>query len=104
MINNDLRSLWEQRLADHKTSGKSIAAWCREHSIRNNQFYYWRKKLDMDQVENNQPVNWLPLEIEQANNLAPGSLAVHVGTATIEIKQGFDPHLLRQIVKILQSI
>jgi hypothetical protein len=48
-------------------------------------------------------VNWLPLEIEQAN-LAPGSIAVHVGMATIEIKQGFDPHLLRQIVKILQSI
>jgi transposase-like protein len=103
MVNNDLCSLWEQRLADHETSGKSIAAWCREHSIRDNQFYYWRKKLRMDQVENNQPVKWLPLGLEQAN-LAPGSIAVHVGQATIEIKPGFDPHLLRQIAKVLQTI
>ena len=103
MVNNDLRSLWEQRLADQATSGKSIATWCREHSIRDNQFYYWRKKLRMDQVEHNHPVKWLPLEVEQTN-LAPGSIAVHVGQVTVEIKQGFDPHLLRQIVKVLQTI
>ena len=103
MFNNDPSRLWGQRLAEHKTSGKSIAAWCREHSIRNNQFYYWRKKLHMAQVGNNRPVKWCPLEVEQTN-LAPSSIAVHVGAATIEIKQGFDPHLLRQIVKVLQSI
>jgi len=57
----------------------------------------------MDQVGNNQSVSWLPLEVEQAN-LAPGSIDIHVGPATIEIKQGFDPHLLRQIVKVLKSI
>jgi hypothetical protein len=57
----------------------------------------------MDQVEHNHPVKWLPLEVEQTN-LAPGSIAVHVGKATIEIKPGFDPHLLRQIVKVLQTI
>ena len=103
MVNNDLRSLWEQRLADHEASGKTIAAWCREHSIRDNQFYYWRKKLRIDQVENNHPVKWLPLEVEQTNRTS-GSIAVHVGQVTIEIKQGFDPHLLRQIVKVLQTI
>lgn len=103
MVNNDLCSLWEQRLADHATSGKSVATWCREHSIRDNQFYYWRKKLRMDQVEHNHPVKWLPLEVEQAN-CVPGSIAVHVGQATVEIKPGFDPQLLCQIIKALQTI
>ncbi|MGI6436274.1 MAG: hypothetical protein ACOX0F_13155 [Syntrophomonadaceae bacterium] len=34
MIENDLRSLLEQRLAEHGTSGKSIAACCKEQAIR----------------------------------------------------------------------
>jgi len=103
MVNNDLRGLWEQRLAEHETSGKSITAWCKEHLIRENQFYYWRKKLSKNQVGDNRPIKWLSLEAEQAK-LSPGPIAVHVGQVTVEIKQGFDPQLLRQIVKVLQTV
>ncbi len=106
MINNNLRSLWEQRFAEYKSSGKTITAWCKEQSVRDNQFYYWRKRLRMDQVEKNQPVKWLSLELDNGKqaNLAPDSIAVHVGQVTVEIKKGFDQHLFREIIQILQTI
>ncbi len=105
MINKNLRSLWEQRLAEYESSGKTITAWCKEQSVRDNQFYYWRKRLRMDQVENNQPVKWLSLELDSKQaNLVPDSIAVHVGQVTVEIKKGFDQNLFREIVQILQTI
>ena len=42
MSSHNLRSLWEQRLAKQRISGQSIAAWCKEQSIKDYQFYYWR--------------------------------------------------------------
>ena len=50
MERSNLRSLWEQRLADYDVSGQTIKAWCREQSIRESQFYYWRKKLREAQI------------------------------------------------------
>lgn len=103
MVNLDLRSLWEQRLAEREASGKSIAAWCRENSVSDRQFYYWHKKLRKNQVGNDQPVRWLPLGVEPTDNV-PGSIAVHIGKATVEIKKGFDKQLLREIALVLQTI
>ncbi len=48
MSSDDLRSLWEKRLAEQQISRQSIAAWCKEQSIKDHQFYYWRKKLSWD--------------------------------------------------------
>jgi transposase-like protein len=103
MISEELSSQWEQRLAEYETSGKSIATWCKEHSIRVNQFYYWRKRLRLDQTIKDQPMKWLPLGLEQAN-LAPDYIAVHVGQVTVELRKGFDQNLFREIVQILQTI
>lgn len=102
MVNNDLRSLWEQRLADHATSGKSVASWCKEHSLSDNQFYYWRKKLQhVEQVKNGQPIKWLPLKVR---DLTTSSISIRVGQATVDVKPGFDPLLLQQVIKTLQTI
>lgn len=106
MINNDLRSLWEQRLAEHESSGKTIKAWCQEQSLRENQFYYWRKKLRMERVEKGQPVRWLSINIADAKKatITPDSITVHVDQVTIEIKKGFDQSLFREIIQVLKAI
>jgi len=106
MTSNELSSQWEQRLAEYESSGKTIASWCQEHSIRYSRFHYWRRKLRVDQAEEGQPVKWLSLELENAKqvSLAPDSIAVHIGQVTIELKKGFDPLLFREIVQVLQTI
>ena len=39
------RDQWRSWLVEHRTSGLSISAFCLEHDIPENSFYYWRKKF-----------------------------------------------------------
>ena len=41
-----LKEKWQQHLQSWRDSGLSQSAWCRQHDIKPNQFWYWRKKLD----------------------------------------------------------
>jgi transposase-like protein len=66
MRDQELESLWRERLASHETSGKSIATWCQEHSFKENQFYYWRKKLRLAQEEKDQALKWISLETAES--------------------------------------
>jgi len=105
-MDNKLRSIWEQRLAEYEVSGKSIATWCKEQTVRENQFYYWRKKLRTEQIGKAQPVKWLALNLQTSKQAVPtgSSITVCVGQVTVEIREGFDRHLLREIVQVLRTI
>ena len=50
---HSLKEKWQQHLQSWRDSGLSQSAWCRQHDIKPNQFWYWRKKLD----DASQPVN-----------------------------------------------
>lgn len=107
MANNDLRSLWEQRLAEYESSEKNIKTWCQEKAIKENQFYYWRGKIQGGQTKKKQPaVKWLSLDLHNDKKVppTPDSIAVHVGQVTIELRKGFDKHLFCEIIQILQEI
>ncbi|NLI12488.1 MAG: transposase [Peptococcaceae bacterium] len=105
-MDKKLGRLWERRFKEFESSGKSIAAWCKEHSIKENQFFYWRKKLRSDQPEHDQPVKWLSLGIDVSREERPAGdlISIHVGQAAIEVKKGFDKELLRDILKVLQAL
>ncbi len=104
MEDSNLRSLWEQRLAEYETSGKTIKEWCQEQSIRENQFYYWRRKIRPEKVEENQPIKWLSINLADSSTSSSNSIAVHIGQMTVEVKSGFDHNLLREILKVLQTV
>jgi len=106
MTDKKLGKLWERRFKEFESSGKTIAAWCKEHSIKENQFFYWRKKLRSDQPQYNQPVKWLSLDmdVDREEQPAADSISIHIGQAAIEIKKGFDKELLRDILKVLQVL
>lgn len=106
MIDKKLWKLWEQRFKGFETSGKTIAAWCKEQSIRENQFFYWRKKLRSDQSEQNQSVKWLAVDLNDNHEEEPAanSISMHIGQVVIEVNKGFDKQLLQDILKVLRSI
>lgn len=39
------RAIWEQRLARHRASGATIAAFCREEGVSDRVFQYWARRL-----------------------------------------------------------
>ena len=104
MEDSNLRDLWEQRLAEYQDSGKTIKAWCKEQSIRENQFYYWRRKIRIEKVEDNQAIKWLSINLADSSTSTSNSIAVHVGQMTVEVKSGFDHNLFREILKVLQTV
>lgn len=104
----DARGEWEARIAACRASGQKAAAWCREHGISRRQLYWWMKKLADENAgapepsAGTRPAQWLAVQVDRSPEDVT-SLDVKVGSAVIEVKQGFDPALLRDVVKALKS-
>ena len=41
------RAYWRGLLAEQKENGQSVATFCREHGLREWQFYEWKKRLSL---------------------------------------------------------
>ena len=41
---------WKKRLEHQRGSGLSVAAWCKKHGIRENQYHYWRRAVERPAV------------------------------------------------------
>lgn len=37
--------LWVERIAECRSSGKSVRAWCLEYEISEKTYYYWQRRL-----------------------------------------------------------
>ena len=37
--------LWAERIAECRSSGMSVRAWCREKEISEKTYYYWQRRL-----------------------------------------------------------
>lgn len=102
MNNKELRALWEKLLKEQRASGKTIRAWCQEQKVRENRFYYWRKKLQPAKESNKQQVQWLPIETAETKPCT--AITVHLGKARIEIPKNFDHCQLKEIIRVLQTV
>jgi hypothetical protein len=92
---------WTARITDFKTSGLTMSAWCQVHGQTIHQLKYWLRKLN---EPTSSSTNWLPLAINSPSTefFSPSSsLMVRVGHVGIEVQTGFNPELLRQIVRAL---
>jgi len=38
-------AFWRRMMARQPSSGMSVRAWCRKHSVRESSFYWWRRQL-----------------------------------------------------------
>ena len=100
------RARWKALLDNYKTSGERVEAWCKRHQVTERQFYYWRRKLR--QVD--EPLlptvksQWVSLRLDEPVASPEHTLLVKVGAATIEVRPGFEPSLLAEVVRTLQLL
>jgi transposase-like protein len=100
------RKLWEERVSAFKVSGQTQANWCEDHEVNIHQLRYWLKKFRSEKLPDSPSPKWIPVKIEDregAPNSPSHSIMVKVGEATIEVKPGFDPLLLANVVKVLSD-
>lgn len=107
MTREDLAELWKARIHDFRTSSESATAWCKRHQVSRAQLYHWLRKLN----QAGQPApaaarpNWVALTVKEP---APGETAppivVRVGAITVEVRDGFDPGVLAEVLRTVQAL
>lgn len=101
------REEWRRRIADFQASGQSGAAWCAAQGIKPHLLYYWAKRLTPPAVAAVTEAQWLPVKVSDvidSQSVAGKGLDVRIGSATIEVRPGFNPRLLAEVVKVLATL
>lgn len=113
---------WREMVHDCRNSGQTVAAWCRERGMPV-ATYYRRQRLvweqenrklpvksigpQMIQTEERQlvPVNFEPVpyrEAQPADTVEAAQIILRKGEWSIEIRNGADVTLLRQVLELLR--
>ena len=109
MCKEERLQTWREHLEDFAQSEMTVQAWCDFSRIPVNQYYYWRRKLlriDAASSPSNQAC-WMPLDLRDPTasegTTSAITLRVALGTAAaeIDVRSGFNPHLLRAVVEAL---
>lgn len=101
-LETNLQAIWSKRIAVYRASGQTMKVWCKEHNLTVHQLKYWLYKKQRQP----QAVS-IPIFRSVAVTDLPGTtecLYVQMGGARIEIRHGFEPGLLRDVVTALTPL
>jgi transposase-like protein len=108
----------EQRqalVAAYDASGLTMAKWCEINGVRMNQLRYWLREsresqqnqswaclnlMDDDSATDPTMLPGTPKCLTPATTTAP-EISVRIGSATIEVRSGFDPSLLSEVLRVV---
>lgn len=103
---DELRKEWEQRIAVFKASGQTQAKWCAANEIKVHQLKYWLKRIEGSKANHskeNSKMEWIPIALNDSHEMQNETMIqIKIGSASIEVKHGFDPALLADVVKVLK--
>lgn len=99
------RHEWAARIAHYEASGQTMNAWCETQHVTKDQLKYWLRVLKIRPVDVvNAPAPFLPLSLhEPVGRQATTPVLLHVGGIRVEVRTGFDPKLLREVVAALAT-
>ena len=96
---------WEARIAAYRASGQSTKEWCAAHDLKPHQLWYWIRKHQLTDSPTVMSSRWVPVELSDPEPISQGStLLIRLGKATVEVKPGFDPTLLTDIIRTLAAL
>lgn len=104
MKNEELSKTWETRIAQFKASGQSATVWCANNNIKINQLRYWLRKFKSSKKTTASTSQWLSVEVGEVPSNSNNTLAIKVGKVIIEVKSGFDPVLLTEVVRTIMTV
>ena len=102
---------WSARIAECRTSGKSVKAWCNEQGIAIKTYYYWEKKFVTEAIQQvSLPSSRQAGLLMQVNpDAMPGSnvadigtgVTIHHGESIITLPAGSNAESVAELVKAL---
>jgi len=114
MTHANRRRQWQARVADYHASELTMREWCLKNGFRDGQLRYWLRKsretghdqswacveLVSEGVANAANPAVMSTELNRTAACEPG-VTVRVGVATIEVRPGFDTHLLSEVLRVV---
>ena len=99
------RSYWKQHIDSWQETGLTQTEYCRQHQLKHHQLVYWKKRFL--QIETD--VSFVPLKFEDLLDIPShpecASLSLIINNHfKVEIRAGFDPQLLRQLIFALRGL
>ena len=99
------RAYWKQHIDCWQETGLTQREYCRRHNPKHHELVYWKKRFLKTETD----VSSVALRLEDLHDLParpePASLTLVIDNQfKIEIRAGFDPQLLRQLILALRGL
>jgi tRNA(Met) C34 N-acetyltransferase TmcA len=104
MAKPELRKEWERRISIFKQSGQTQTKWCATNDINIHQLKYWLKRIEDPSSTQKPSTKWVSVVVEEQPKEIDDILQIKIGHVTIDVKQGFNPSLLADVVKTLKTV
>lgn len=105
MTRKEKTQLWASRISDYRASGERMTVWCERHQIPVRQMRYWLRRLE--QAKQPTPAEgkpqWISL-LPEAKAEVAAPILLRIGGATIEVRPGFEPTLLGDVIRTLKAL
>ena len=89
---------WREHLGAQAGSGKNVREYCREHGLKENMFYGWRRELKFRDGEQERKPGFVELiKSGQATGESGISIRVRDGVS-IDVMPGFDERTLKAVL------
>lgn len=90
-------------MAEHKQSGQSVAAFCRERSLCAPQFFAWKKRLSCPSTERFVAVQVVEAREPQSPAACP-AIEIRLGSGrSVVVEPGFNTAHLRAVLDVLEA-
>jgi hypothetical protein len=95
----EVKQQWKDDIFKQRSSGLSIAAWCRQNEVRTHIFYYWQGKLFPKTPLSRSEFT----EIKRGNNEPGLGITLEYQGFSIRLDQHFDSSTLRRCLEVLKQ-
>ncbi len=105
-VDGEKRRQWERIVREAARSGISVSQFCRERNLRENQFYWWRRRLEegaMSKASHERSQASFALVTDQPGALDAGIELVLGDGRRLRIAKGADEETLRAVLSALGS-
>jgi hypothetical protein len=97
--------VWRRLLSTVVPGEMTVRQWCDQQGITEHQYYYWRRRIAAAADEKTAEGRWLAVKVTEPTPAptVPGGVTVRIAGAAIELQSGFDPSMLRAVVRALSA-